>query len=111
MVESTKHPKKKKCPMPGKKKTIVRVADTVIAVEALVENTDATVAMIAATRIADTTDTMMIVNAGIATDPAPDRAAETTTDDVPTRALVVDRVAKTRSIRDVGALSAATRLR
>ena len=111
MAASARHPRKKKCPMPERKK-IVRAADIVTEVEAPAGNTDATTAlMIVATRIANIAGTMKIVNAGTAPDPAPDLAVETTTDVVRTRALVVGRAARTRSIRDVGALSAATPLR
>lgn len=95
--------------MPEKKKTIVRVADTAIAVEALGGNTDAIAVEIAMTRSADTADIPMIENAAIVTDPARDPAAETTTDVARTPAPEVAPAAKTRIIRDVDGSSGATR--
>ena len=97
--------------MLGKRKSIVRVADTATAVEALGENTDAIAVEIVMTKIADTADTTMIENAAIVTDPALDPAAETTADVARTHAPQVAPAARTKITRDVDVSSGVTRQR
>lgn len=109
---STKRPKRRESQIPGKIKTIIgRVADTAIAVEAPVENTDATAVKIIVTRNTDTADITMIENATTVTNPARAPVVETIINVVRTPTREVGLIIKKKITRDVGAPSAATRLR